>query len=122
MSDLTSRTRPPKLPNRQRTFRIAAKLPPVSMRVYTGSGGFHDYWCFAEPVTKEVWQLCADALRAACEHHKFQIDGKCTIDAARILRIPTTLNRKHQPPRECRLDVGVTKHGNSPSHLTLALR
>jgi Domain of unknown function (DUF927) len=105
-------------------FRKQAGLPLVSLRVYSGSGGFHDYWCFAEPVAKDVWQLCADALKAACEHHKFEIDGKCTIDAARILRIPTTLNRKHQPPRECRLDTVVAKAGRlyQPADLSAALR
>ena len=105
-------------------FRVKAEMPPVSLRVYSGSGGFHDYWCFAEPVPKELWQLCADALKAACEHHKFEIDGKCTSDAARILRIPTTLNRKHQPPRECRLDTAIAKKGRvyEPSDFSAALK
>ena len=85
--------------------------------------GSHQYRCVCTPalvastttgaspsrVNKDVWQLCADALQAACHHYKFEIDGKCTVDAARILRIPTTFNRKHQPPRPCKLDIDVAK-------------
>src|SRR5262245_42611571 len=62
-------------------------LPPISMRTYTGSGGFHDFWCFAEPIAKDVWQLLADALKAACDKHEFHIDSAITADSARILRI-----------------------------------
>jgi hypothetical protein len=104
-------------------FREAAGLPPVSLRNYTGSGGFHDFWCFAEPVAKDVWELCANALKAACDHHKFDIDAKCTSDAARILRLPTTLNRKHNPPRESRLDIGIAKRKllYQPGDLSAAL-
>jgi len=106
------------------TFRKEAGLPPVSLRNYTGSGGFHDYWCFSEPVAKDVWQLCADGLKAACDHHHFAIDEKCTGDAARILRIPTTLNRKHQPPRPCRMDLSVAKEARlyQPEDFSAALR
>jgi Domain of unknown function (DUF927) len=105
-------------------FRKAAGLPPVSLRNYTGSGGFHDFWCFAEPVAKDVWELCANALKAACDHHKFDIDAKCTGDAARILRLPTTLNRKHNPPRESRLDIGIAKQARlyEPGDLSAALK
>lgn len=105
-------------------FYTDAGLPPLSMRNYSGSGGFHDYWCFAEPVAKDVWELLANGLRNACDHHKFSIDSKCTIDAARILRIPTTLNRKHYPPRECQMDIGIARQRNlyEPSDFSAALK
>ena len=98
-----------------RRYRCASTQAPVASTI-TGAS--------PSRLPRNVWQLCADALRAACEHHKFRIDGKCTIDAARILRIPTTLNRKHQPPRECRLDTAIAKQGRlyQPSDLSAALR
>lgn len=105
-------------------FYATTGLLPPNMRVHSGSGGFHDFWCFAKPLEKDEWLRYAEALKRAAEHHGFRIDMAVTADAARILRVPTTLNHKHKPPRPCKLDIPVTKGGRPyhPDEITAAVR
>src|SRR5262249_49326965 len=51
-------------------------------------------WLFDQHVPKERWTRIAQALRAAVEQFGLQADIQCTTDAARVLRIPGTENRK----------------------------
>ena len=74
-------------------FVGAAGLPPPSVTVDSG-GGVHGYWLFDAPIDKEPWRKIAKALHACMRHHGLPADVACTIDAARILRIPGTYNRK----------------------------
>lgn len=75
-------------------FLVDSGMPQPTMVVRSGSGGLHVYWCFEKPVPVMAWQPLATALKASAKHHKFEIDPAVTADAARILRVPTTLNYK----------------------------
>ena len=66
-------------------------------------GGFHAYWPFTNPITREEWQPLAESLRILCEQKNLLIDAGCTTDAARILRIPGTYNLKEEEPRQVKL-------------------
>lgn len=75
-------------------IRRAVGLPVPSVCVSSGSGGFHAHWVFAEPVDPPTWARLAHALVAALVENGFRGDTGCTIDAARLLRIPNTWNHK----------------------------
>lgn len=87
-------------------------LPPPTLYVATGSGGFHPYWVLDEPITKAVWQLIADALAQAVLDPKDglhplpaadgtprKLDVGVIIDASRFLRIPGSYNHKTVPAK-----------------------
>ena len=80
-------------------------LPKPTLMVFSG-GGFHLYWTLMEALPVEKWMPLAYALAEASKRHGFKCDTQCTIDPARILRIPGTLNFKYDPP------VKVTLLGN----------
>jgi uncharacterized protein DUF927 len=80
------------------TFVPAANLPPPSALVGSG-GGLHVYWISTIPLAPHEWQRYADGLRALASEHGLLCDGGCTIDSARILRVPNTFNYKTEPPR-----------------------
>ena len=84
-------------------FLADSKMPPASAMVASGSGGFHVYWISKSLLIPGVWRLYAEALKALASLHGLQIDGGCTADAARVLRVPGTLNFKHNPPRAVKL-------------------
>lgn len=62
--------------------------------IVDSGGGIHVYWAFDRDVTLAEWLPMASRLRAACEQFGLQGDHTTTIDAARVLRIPGTLNNK----------------------------
>lgn len=80
-------------------FIKATGLPIPSAFVASGTGGFHMHWVLTEAVTREQWQPLADRLVAALQHHNIKCDTQCTIDSARILRVPETFNYKLGEPR-----------------------
>lgn len=86
----------------------AACFPLPSIFVDSGRG-IHAYWTFDRDLPVEQWKPIAEALKASCLAAGFQIDPTVTADAARILRMPGTLNHKETPPVPCRLlkDTGV---------------
>lgn len=86
-------------------FLTASYMPAPSMLVRSGSGGVHVYWCFDTLVDTKTWQQLADALKRACEYHKLKCDPAVTADAARVLRVPGTLNHKTNPPTLVTLDT-----------------
>lgn len=68
------------------------KLPPMTMRVDTGSGGVHGYWLFAKPMTdmtKASRLLSAWHAYLAAEAGDKQIDN--VQELARILRVAGTI-------------------------------
>lgn len=79
-------------------FCDAADLPMPTFIVLSGSGGFHAHWVIDDPIPTSVWLPVAQGLVGAMRHHGFVVDYGCTIDAARILRVPDTFNYKHDPP------------------------
>ena len=76
-------------------IRRALALPMPSMLVASGTGGFHAHWTFAEPVGRDVWEPLAFALVTGFLTQGFRGDTGCTVDAARLLRVPDTFNMKH---------------------------
>jgi len=81
----------------------ALSLPMPTAVVSSGSGGVHVHWALAEPILRADWQPLADALARAASQHGLHFDQQCTIDSARILRIPGTHNYKLDPPADVAL-------------------
>lgn len=96
-------------------FIAATKLPKPTIVVSSGSGGLHIYWALSEPLEVEDWQPLANALAEATREHGLICDTQCTIDAARLLRVPDTFNCKKSEKApvallmcrdvDCQLDV-----------------
>jgi hypothetical protein len=81
-----------------KAFIDAVGLPIPTALVASGSGGFHAHWCVERALTPVEWQPLANALAAAVQANGLMADTQCTVDSARILRIPNTLNYKTDPP------------------------
>lgn len=56
--------------------------------------GVHVYWPFVEAVTSQEWKPAAELLKRLTAHHGLKADPAVTADAARILRVVGTWNRK----------------------------
>ena len=83
-------------------IRVAA-LPRPTVIVMSGSGGMHIYWTLDIALTRQEWQPLANALSEATRRHGLKVDTNCTVDSARILRIPETLNHKIEPKGSVKL-------------------
>ena len=83
-------------------FVLEAGLPHPTALIATG-GGLHVYWISDRPLPVAVWQPYADGLKTLAIKHGLLCDAGVTSDAARILRIPGTLNYKSDPPRPVRV-------------------
>lgn len=68
-------------------------------------GGVHCYWPLREELPISVWKPVAERLKALCAQEKLRIDMTVTADAARVLRLPNTLNfkAKYATPRPVKL-------------------
>lgn len=77
-------------------------MPMPAILVDSG-GGLHAYWPFDEDLAVAPWRALAGQLKAKCTELGFKADPPITADAARILRVPTTLNYKYDPARPCRV-------------------
>ncbi len=62
-------------------------------------GGVHAYLPLTADTTIDEWKPVAEAFKRAAKHHAFPIDMTVTADAARVLRMPGTLNYKYTPPK-----------------------
>jgi hypothetical protein len=76
---------------------------PQPMIVLSG-GGLHVYWPLETGLTRHNWLPYAQGLKAACMRLGLKADHSVTADAARILRVPCTTNRK-LPGKERRVDL-----------------
>jgi hypothetical protein len=81
-------------------FLEETSLPKPSIVVLSG-GGMHIYWSVSRALTLSEWQPLANALAEATKHHNFKCDVGCTVDGARVLRVPGTQNYKQDTPRRC---------------------
>lgn len=101
-------------------FCRATSFPLPSIFVDSGHG-IHAYWCFDRDMPVAEWRGLAEALKSRCLASDFHIDPTVTADAARILRMPGTMNVKDEPPTPCRVlkDTGVSY---DPAQLLLSLR
>jgi hypothetical protein len=71
---------------------------PKPLLVNSGRG-VHAYWPLDTEVTREEWEPLAKALRDKCMSSGLYVDP-AVFEAARILRVPGTLNFKDSPPAE----------------------
>jgi hypothetical protein len=85
-----------------KAFYEAVGMPRPSALVKSG-GGLHVYWISKTPLTLEQWRPLATGLKNAAVKHGLRCDACCTVDAARILRVPGTWNCKNEPKRPVRL-------------------
>jgi hypothetical protein len=69
--------------------------------------GVHAYWPLQESTPVAEWKPIADALKRTCAAKGLLIDPSVPTDAARVLRVPGTHNRKNGTP----LPVAVLGHG-----------
>lgn len=83
-------------------FVKTVNLPRPTMMVRSG-GGLHVYWVLSEAITLGEWQPLANALANAAKQHGLLCDTGCTVDSARILRVPGTKNFKLETPRDVTL-------------------
>ena len=107
-------------------LRATGVVPPS---IYVDSGrGIHVYWCFDRDLDVASWRTLAGRLKESCASAGFRADPPVTADAARILRVPGTLNHKESPALSCRVlkDTGVSydpgsilpvRNANVPAHL-----
>jgi hypothetical protein len=87
-------------------FLAASKLPRPTLIVGSG-GGLHLYWIIDHALTPAEWKPRAVALAEMTKALGLKCDTVCTVDAARVLRVPNTFNRKNDVPRPVRL-IGKT--------------
>jgi hypothetical protein len=73
--------------------------------IVASGGGLHCYWTFDKPVTVGIWKPVAERFKRLCKERGLTIDMTVTADAARVLRLPGTLNfkKKYPTPRPVRL-------------------
>ena len=81
-----------------KSFRSHYKLPKWTCVVNSGTG-MHVYWGLTEAIPASEWKPVANQLKQACVEFGFNVDSGVTADAARILRVPGTLNHKTAPPK-----------------------
>lgn len=86
-----------------RSFITSSGMPMPSAVVGSGSGGFHVHWVLDQVLTRDQWQVLANKLADATKKLGLMTDSQCTVDSARILRVPGTKNHKSEPPREVTL-------------------
>ena len=88
-------------------FIRSHSLPAPSALIGSG-GGLHCYWIATESMAPDTWSRCAEGLRSLADRAGMLCDGGCTVDGARILRVPGTLNWKVRPARPTKV-LGLGK-------------
>ena len=78
-------------------FVLSFDLPQPNVIVAT-TGGYHVYWTLDRYLTPEEWSPLAHSLAEATRRFDLKCDVQCTVDAARVLRIPDTVNFKRNQP------------------------
>jgi len=72
-------------------FIDQSNLPAPSYIHHTGHG-IHAVWATDKMMPPNEWLPTAQALRELAEEFGLDVDGEVTTDAARVLRIPNTIN------------------------------
>jgi hypothetical protein len=75
-------------------FLKVSSFPKPNIIVSSGHG-LHCYWVLSEALEKSKWQRYADGIRAIMENAGLRTDKDITTDAARVLRVPGTINYKY---------------------------
>jgi hypothetical protein len=95
-------------------------IPKPTVIVRSG-GGLHVYWTMVRALTRDEWQPLANALAEATKQNGLKCDTQCTIDSARVLRVPDTSNYKIDPPRPVTLASKKLDLDYDPDRLWQAL-
>lgn len=84
-----------------KSLLLAAKIPPPSGYVSSGSGGVHLYWIYdpvnAYPQTVKVWRMIADSLckpLKKCQKRIWKVDCNASKRPAGLLRLPGSLHSR----------------------------
>jgi hypothetical protein len=101
-------------------FLKATSMPRPTMMVKSG-GGLHVYWVLSEYMELADWQPLANALANAAKQHGLLCDTGCTVDSARILRVPDTQNFKLDTPRPVEIAGTPLDFDYALSRITQAL-
>jgi hypothetical protein len=80
-------------------------MPKPTMMVHSG-GGVHVYWIVNRALTPDEWLPLSASLVEAVRQTGLKCDTQCTIDSARVLRIPDTFNYK-EPVRRAVRFIGL---------------
>ena len=70
-------------------------------------GGVHAYWPLTEAVSVTEWKPVAEAFKRLCVQKKLGIDPTVTGDAARVLRVPATINTGVKSSKRVREETNV---------------
>ena len=70
-------------------------------------GGVHAYWPLREAVEIAEWKPVAEAFKRLCVQKKLGIDPTVTGDAARVLRVPATVNTGVKSGKRVRGETSV---------------
>lgn len=84
-------------------FEEACQLRGIPLKasiIVNSGGGLHVYWALKESATKEEFPLVENVLKRLAQVYH---GDHASAEAARILRIPGTLNHKYSPPCEVKL-------------------
>lgn len=65
--------------------------------IVDSGGGYHVYWPLTEDAPIAKWKPVAENFKRLCKQEGLKIDMNVSADAARVLRIPGTLNYKREP-------------------------
>ena len=75
---------------------------PMPVLIDSG-GGVHAYWIFDEEVPAGIWKKYARAFKQTCMSKGLKIDEGVPADAARLMRVPGSVNFRYDPPTESKL-------------------
>jgi len=106
-----------------------SKLPPPTVIVASGSGGWHVYWTLSTAIDRTEHGNMAGRLISAAVEYGLLFDRQCTRDATRLLRIAGTWNFKHAttdpdlPPAEriFPTEVSLQYSANNQQHVDVDL-
>ncbi len=83
---------------------------PMPSYINMSGHGIQAFWCSQQRLTPEEWLMNAEMLRAIAEDFGLDIDGEVTTDAARVMRIPMSMNfRDPQNPVQGHF-IGESNH------------
>lgn len=76
---------------------------PVPSAVVNSGNGMHVHYVLMDQLARDEWLVYAHALAEAIRRHGLKADTQCSVDAARILRVPGTRNHKTTPAKPTEL-------------------
>ena len=94
-----------------KALSLFIKNTGMPMPIVVDSGnGVHAYWPLNKSLSVAEWQPLAEGFKLLCAEQGLQIDTSVTADAARILRLPGTMNIKNKDnPKLCQVKAPAQK-------------